>query len=453
MVVVRAPASARGRWSVRRRDAILEALQADALDPGLAGALAGCALGWAAALLLWRRSVKLGFERDHLERRLAETGDFETRARDAFEALASKALRRSNHELLALARQTLRAQEGRGAAELERRRAAVEALVAPIGDALERTHAELSRLGRENAGLRAQVKGMQAASRELSRETGRLSQALRSPNVRGRYGEIQLERVVELAGLRPYCDFAAQATVRDGEGRAQRPDLVVRLPNERVVAVDAKTPIDAWLDAVQAETRRSAREHMARFAASVAAEVERLSRKEYWAQFERSPEFVVMFMPGDQLVDAALRERPGLLEEAAARDVVIASPATLIGLLRAVHAGWREKRLEEGARELYALGRELHRRAAGVLSHADELGRSLGAAVDRYNALVGSLEQRMLPALRRFEESGAGSSRDLLEPRRLDDALRPARRRSGAAAPEDDDGAPGAREPEAAREE
>ncbi len=424
-------------WHRTGASAILEALETEALVIALAVALTVGVLGWLVALGAWRRGVALRFERDLLRDRVRDTADFDARARDAFEALAGQTLRRSNAEFLTLARETLRVQETRGAAELEGRRVAVEGLVRPIGAALEKTHAELERLGRENAGLRAQVKGMLAANRELAKETGKLSQALRRPNVRGRYGEIQLERVVELAGMRPYCDFSVQETVH-GEA-SLRPDLVVRLPNDRIVVVDAKTPIDGYLDAVQ--TRGSTRaEHLARFAAAVVDQVDRLSRKEYWAQFERSPEFVVMFVPGDQLVDAALRERPDLLEHAARRDVILASPSTLIGLLRAVHAGWREKRLEDGARKLFELGRELHRRAASVLGHTDDLGGSLRAAVERYNLLVGSLEQRLVPTLRRFEESGAGSSKELVEPRPVDAALRDVALPESAADPRDAEG-------------
>ena len=337
---------------------MLEGLEADELFRALVLAMVVGAAGWVLALIWWRRGVALASERDH-----------------------------------ALARQS-------DVAELDQR-------IGPIDEALERTHLELQRLGRDNAGLRAQIKGVLAANKELSRETSRLSRALRRPNVRGRYGEVQLERVVELSGMRPYCDFGTQVSVEKKDGGALRPDLVVHLPNDRVVVVDAKTSLDAFLDAVEADSPAKAKAHRTRFAASVKEQIDRLSRKAYWAQFERSPEFVVMFIPGDQLIDMALRARPSLIEEAAEKDVILASPSTLIGLLRAVHVGWREKRLTDSARELFELGRELHERSAGVLSHADALGASLRGAVDRYNAFVGSMEERVLPTLRRFEENGA----------------------------------------------
>ncbi len=389
---------------------MLEDLEPEALRLALVVALVLAALGWIAALLLWRRGDRISAERDRLEENARHGGEVEGRARDAFEAL-----------------------------------------VRPIDRALERTHEELARLGRDNAGLRSQVKGMVRANRELSRETSKLGQALRRPNVRGRWGEIQLERVVELAGMRPYCDFSAQELVQGADGRRQRPDLVVRLPNERLLAVDAKTPIDAYLDALDAEgegDEAAADDHLARFAMAVVQQVDRLARKEYWLQFERSPEFVIMFVPGDQLVDAALSARPDLLEHAAARDVILASPSTLIGLLRAVHAGWREQRLSDGARELYELGRELHRRSAEAFAHTETLGRSLASAVERYNSLVSAVDDHVLPTLRRFEEEGAASNRSVANPARIGvipraprDEVSPAprrkrrRRRAGRAEP------------------
>lgn len=386
-------------------------------DELLIGAFAGVAVlavaGWTVALVMWRRALRRAFEVEALERRAREAEAFEARSRETFEALAGRALRQSGEQFLALAKERLGAQEGRSARELDRRKDAVDRLVEPIGKALERTRAELEALRRANAGLRAQVEGVTKANIALSKETGRLSNALRRPNVRGRYGEIQLQRVVELAGMRPYCDFGTQVTTTDENGQVLKPDLVVRMPNDRTIVVDAKTSLDAYLDAVESEDKGRAQEHRERFARAVSEQLDRLSRKEYWAQFEGSPEFVVMFVPGDQFIDMALRERPELLEAAAERNVILASPSTLIGLLRAVHVGWREKRLEDSARELFALGRELHERSANVMNHAGALGKALRGSVESYNAFVGSMEERMVPTLRRFEERGAASAKVL----------------------------------------
>ena len=250
-------------------------------------------------------------------------------------------------------------------------------------------------------------------------------QALRKPNVRGRYGEIQLERVVELAGMRPYADFTPQEALRDAEGRLQKPDLVVRLPNERMVAVDAKTSIDAYLDALDAPSDEQRDMLLDRYAQNVVEQVKKLASKRYWANFTDSAEIVVLFVPGDQLVDAALERRPDLVELAAEDNIVIASPSTLIGLLRAIHVGWREKNLTENAKELYDMGRELHRRASVVLEHAAKVGDSLDGARKSYNDFVGSVQSRLMPTLRRFEEKDARSARELPELRAVEGGARP----------------------------
>src|SRR6185503_18331786 len=213
--------------------------------------------------------------------------------------------------------------------------------------------------------------------------------------------------------MKNYCDFTSQASRRDEEGKLSRPDLIVRLPNGRVVAIDAKMNVDAYLDALDAKTPEEAEEHLERYAENVMLQAQKLARKAYWTSFDASPEFVVMFIPGDQLVDAALERRPELIEYAAERNVVIASPSTLIGLLRAVHVGWREKNLSDSAAELFELGRELHHRAAIVLEHAAIVGESIERARKSYNDFVGSIHSRLVPTLRRFEERDARSAKDL----------------------------------------
>ncbi len=242
--------------------------------------------------------------------------------------------------------------------------------------------------------------------------------------MRGRYGEIQLQRVVELAGMKSYCDFSAQASVRGADGGLKRPDLVVRLPNDRVVAIDAKTSFDSYMAALDAPAAEERERHLDRYAMHVVEQVKRLADKRYWSDFDESPEFVVLFIPGDQLVDAALERRPDLIELAAQKNVVLASPATLIGLLRAVHIGWREKNLSESAEELFQLGKELHERAGVVLEKATRVGESLETARKSYNQFVGSVQGRLLPTLRKFEERDARSTRDLLVPRPLEGETR-----------------------------
>ena len=383
------------------------------------------AIGLVAILALLRDRYRLTAERDLARARLSD----EERLRSGFQAVAGDVLRNSNAEFLRLAKETLSARESGALAEMDKRRAAFDQVVGSIQRAVERTHEELRRAEKDSAGLREQVVRMTASSRELRQETGRLTQALRQPNVRGRYGEIQLQRVVELAGMTSYCDFTPQEALRGEGGQLQKPDLVVRLPNGRVVAVDAKTSFDAYMDAIAAEDPDERETHLERHAQNFAEQVRKLSEKRYWANFEDSPELVVMFVPGDQLVDAALERRPDLTEVAAERNVVLASPSTLIGLLRAVQVGWREKNLTDSAEELFQLGRALHRRAAIVLEHAAQVGTDLDGARKSYNALVGSVQGRLLPTLRRFEERDARSSRELVTPKRIDGELRELDRR------------------------
>ncbi|NOT31784.1 MAG: DNA recombination protein RmuC [Planctomycetes bacterium] len=371
--------------------------------------------GW-----LLRERGRLAAEKELAQ---ARQSDLET-TRTTFQALAGEALRNSNEEFMRLAQTAFALQRTEATAELERRRLAVDQLIAPVAKALEKTHQSLEQVGRDHAGLREQVLKMSQSNSELRSETSKLVQALRKPNVRGRYGEVQLERVVEVAGMKSYCDFTLQSSQRDEEGKLSRPDLVVRLPNGRVVAIDAKMNVDAYLDALDAKTPEEAEAHLERYAENVMLQAQKLARKSYWTSFDASPEFVVMFIPGDQLVDAALERRPELIEYAAERNVVIASPATLIGLLRAVHVGWREKNLSDSAQELFALGRELHQRAAIVLEHAAVVGESIERARKSYNDFVGSIHSRLIPTLRRFEERDARSSKDLPELRAVEGETR-----------------------------
>lgn len=354
------------------------------------------------AVRITRERDRLVAERDFLRARNEDLQRATARMEETFEALSAKALRASNEQFLQLATQTLDA-----------RRTAIDQLVKPIGEALERTRQQMGRVEQGHASIRTHVQAMSEANEALRRETGKLREALSSPNVRGRYGEIQLQRVVELAGMRRYCDFELQATLRDDEGNIQRPDLVVRLPNDRFIAVDAKLSFDAYKRAIDADDPDEAEQHLKVHADSVFARVQELSKKEYWAHFDVSPELVVMFVPADQLVDAALERRPELIELAAERNVVIASPSTLIGLLRAVHIGWREKSLSESAQELFELGRELHERAVVALGHAAKVGEAIGAAARHYNTFVGSVDGRLMPTLRKFEERGAKSAKTL----------------------------------------
>lgn len=368
---------------------------------------------------LLAEQVRAVEERERLVRQ--ELAQVREQMRDAFRSLSADALKESTAQFLELARQRMEAQHKQGEAVIEQRRAAVESLMKPIAETLGKTDAKLAAIERawaEDKGrLSAELARVGVAGEALRAETGKLVRALREPHVRGRYGEIQLRRVAELAGMRPYCDFAEQESTVDGDGNMLRPDMIVRLPSGRELVIDAKANLKPYLDALEADDPDKAEAFLKAFADGVARQAVALADKKYWAQYRGSPEFVVMFVPGDQFVDAALSKRPDLLEVAASHRVLLASPCTLIGLLRAVHVGYQEQTLAKQAHELRALGAELHHRAAVAMDHVARLGDSLGSAVDYFNKFVGSYERRLEPALRRFEEAGAQGPRPLPEPK------------------------------------
>jgi len=325
--------------------------------------------------------------------------------KESFKALASDALKSSSADFMQLARTAFEGAHQAGQAELEKRRSSFEALVKPIGETLSRTDARLVALAQE-------LGDTKATTARVGETTAKLVRALSKPGVRGRYGEMQLQRVAEIAGMRQYCDFDVQATVRDGDA-SLRPDMVVRLPAGRVIVVDAKTNIDAYVDAIEADSPEAQEAALERFGGHVADQVRKLASKGYQDQFKNAPDFVVMFVPGDQFVDAALARQPDLLEKAWGHNVILTSPSTLIGLLRAVHVGWREHTLAERAEELRELGKELHERAGRVFDYVAKLGDSIRQASERYNRLASSIDARLLPTLKKFEESGVRGSREI----------------------------------------
>jgi DNA recombination protein RmuC len=369
-------------------------------------------------------TAQLEAERNARKEDLDRRAEFDVQLRQAFNSHAADVLKKSNEQLVLMAREQLEAAGNKAAGVVEAKKAEIASLVTPIRDTLTRTDEKLQQIQRQwegdRAGLLAQIQGVGQAGELLRAETARLVKALSRPEVRGRYGEVQLRRVAELAGMTNYCDFAEQESSRDEEGRLRRPDLIVRLPNDRVIAVDAKTNTYPYVEAVNAPSPQEQAEHLERFAQAVEKQVSELGRRQYWSAFEGSPEFVVMFMPGDVFLDAALSRRPDLLEHAARANVLIATPATLIGLLRAVAVGWREQRLAAEARELLDLGRELHKRAADALEHVEGLGGALRRAVEHYNRFVGSYERNLEPTLRKFEGAGAKGAKELPEPAQVE---------------------------------
>ncbi|MFO0857965.1 MAG: DNA recombination protein RmuC [Phycisphaerales bacterium] len=344
--------------------------------------------------------------------------------KEQFKSLAADALKDTSQQFTAYATQALTTQNQKAASELEQRKTAIDNILKPISETLEKTQSRLAELDKNRATTQAtleeQVKMMREASTRLSDETKRLGEALRKPDVRGRYGEMQLRRVAELAGMVEYCDFATQATIEANDGSRQRPDMVVKLPSGRCVVVDAKTNIQSYLDAINAPSADVAEQHLTKFSQHVAQQSTDLGKKEYWKNFEGSPDFVVMFVPGDQFLDAALARQPDLMEAAWSRRVMLASPATLIGLLRAVAVGYREETLAKAAEELRSLGREFHDRFATAVTHIAGVGKNLEQATKVYNDFVGSYETRLLPTLRKFEASDVRGKNNIPELKSVD---------------------------------
>lgn len=365
-------------------------------------------------------------QREGFESRLAEARrEFESlqkQARETFQALAGDALKQANEQFLQLARKTLESENKDAAAELEQRKQAIEAMLKPIRETLDKHTQAVGEMekNREGAyqGLKQQLVSMMEAQRELRGETQGLVKALRRPEVRGRWGQMQLERVAELAGMVRYCDFFTEHTVDasgsggDGDGKL-RPDMVVKLPSNRTIAVDAKTPIDAYLDSLDCHDDESRLGCLERHVRQIETQVSKLAAKAYQEQFDRSPEFVVLFIPGESFLQAALQVKPELLESAMTRNVLLASPTTLISLLKAVAAGWREQNVADNAKRISDLGVELHERIATATGYVEHVGKHLENAVKAYNQFVGSYESRVLPSARRLKDYGADSAKEL----------------------------------------
>lgn len=385
----------------------------------------GLGLGWLLASARHLRRIaelttKLDVEHSAAEARAAE---LELR----FANLSHQALRDNNTAFLQLAEQALAKLHLQGKHDLEQKEKAVEALVKPLRESLEKTSEQIRLMeqARHEAygSLSKHLESMAQTQQLLQSETRNLVQALRRPEVRGQWGELTLKRLAELAGMVEHCDFYEQTT-RDTEAGRLRPDMIVRLPDGREIVVDVKTPLDAYLNAVEAADDETRRRHLEHHARKVRERVKELAAKSYWSQFRRAPDFVVLFIPGDQFLAAALDHDRTLLEDALSSRIILTTPTSFVALLRAVAYGWRQEALAANAERIRELGEDLYHRLATFAEHLTGLGKGLDRAVESYNRAVGSFETKLVPGARRFTELGVGAVKELEEPLRIEKKVR-----------------------------
>jgi len=366
-------------------------------------------------------------ERKAAQEKIDLLTDAQKKLSDAFKTISAEALRNNNQSFLELAKATLEKFHEGAKLDLESRQKAIGDLVKPVTESLNKMDSAVNGLEKSRveaySHLTEQVKVLASTQVQLKDETSKLVRALRSPVVRGRWGEIQLRRVVEIAGMLPYCDFVEQVSTDTADGRL-RPDLIVKLPGEKNVIVDAKAPLDAYLNAIEAQDDESKRGFMEHHAKQIRNHMQKLSSKAYWEQFPSTPEFVVMFLPGETFFSSALEHDPSLIEEGVKQRIILASPTTLIALLRAIAYGWRQETIAKSVQQISELGRELYKRLSVLVSHINRVGKGLDNAVKAYNDAVGSFETRVMVQARKFPELGAGTSRKLPEMKPVEKSVR-----------------------------
>lgn len=350
----------------------------------------------------------------------------EAKLKETFSALSFESLQKSHQTFLELAGENFAKFHMQSKGELDKKEHSILKLVQPVQESLVKLDDGLKKLEKERRGeqeiIKEQMRAMNEAEKALRQETANLVSALRKPDVRGMWGEIQLKRVIEMAGMLNYCDFFEQQVFTGDEGRL-RPDVVIRLPGSRNIVIDAKSPFEAFLEANQATDEKIRLEKLQTHARHLRTHIMQLSKKSYWSHFDQVPEFVILFLPAEIFFSSALQQDPSLIELGADQGVIIATPTSLIGLLRAVAYGWKQDQFSKNALEISQLGKELYKRVYDMTKHFSSMGKSLGNAVDSYNKAMGTLERRVLVSARRFKEFGAAADSIDLEPAEFLDHL------------------------------
>jgi DNA recombination protein RmuC len=345
--------------------------------------------------------------------------DAQAKLREAFASVSAEALAKNNEAFLTLARERFAALSAEAAGSLDQRKAQIETLLAPMTELMTQYQSRLADIEKSRVEsysmLREQLGSLSEIQRTLNTQTSQLVSALRRPQTRGQWGELTLRRLVELAGMSNRCDFVEQATV-DGEDGRQRPDMIVRLPGSREIVIDCKTALDAFLDAAAAPDEDTRRVCMERHCRQVRARARELSAKSYWSQFKRAPEYVVMFLPGEAFLYAAVELDANLIEECLRNSVIVATPTTLMALLKAIEFGWRQEEVSQNAEEIRKHGKDLYDRIVVFATHFQKLGAGIGAVVETYNTSVASLETRLLVTARKIGELGARNDKEVPEP-------------------------------------
>ena len=405
------------------------------LGAGLFGLVIG---GLITAVLYMRRlheqqkqvaqlQTTLELERQGHQEKLESFKEARQQLSESFTALSSQALKHNSEEFLRLANENLKYFQTKANSDFELREKSIENMIKPIREALEKTEEQIQGIEKERkqayGALHSHLENMARTQEALQDQTRQLVTALRRPEVRGQWGELTLKRLAELAGMVEHCDFFQQQSINTEEGR-QRPDMIVRMPDQREIIVDVKTPLDAYLSAIEATDDAARAEHMKRHAKNVRQRVQELSSKNYWSQFKNTPDFVVLFIPGEQFLTTALDIDRNLLEDALRKQVILSTPTSFVALLRAVAYGWRQEQLAKNAEVIRQVGEELYQRLGTFSGHLQKVGRSLESSLKSYNSAVGSFDSRVLPGARKFVELGITASKELEDAEQIETAVK-----------------------------